>query len=86
MLGDKTSLCVRKREKGDSELETILKVEGMMCHKCEATVKRAVSSLEGVTNVDVKLEEQMVRVTYDESVELDDIKEAIEDQGYDVID
>lgn len=64
----------------------IIKVEGMSCSHCENAVKKAVGSLEGVDKVSVSLEAKSVTVDYDsKAVSLDSIKQAIEDQGYDVV-
>ena len=62
-----------------------LNVKGMSCGHCVKAVEGSVGELEGVNQVNVKLEEAMVDVTYNESqVSLDTIKETIEEQGYDV--
>ena len=63
-----------------------LNVEGMSCSHCENAVKKAVGALDGVSKVDVSLQENTVSVEFDParaSVEL--IKEAIDDQGYEVV-
>ncbi len=63
----------------------VLKVEGMSCMHCENAVKKAVGGLAGVESVAVDLKGKTVTVEYDESkVTLAEIKNAIEDQGYDV--
>jgi copper chaperone len=67
-------------------MEKVIRVDGMSCAHCESAVKNAVSALSGVKSVEVSLEEGTATVSYDDSaVTLDAIKEAIEDQGYDVI-
>ncbi|KRG08385.1 copper chaperone CopZ [Staphylococcus sp. NAM3COL9] len=64
--------------------ETI-KVEGMSCEHCKQAVESALTNLDGVTTADVSLEENNVKVDYDDSkVEMSHMKEAIEDQGYDI--
>jgi copper chaperone len=64
----------------------ILKVEGMSCDHCKMAVTRAVSSLEGVGSVEVSLESNTATVTFEESkLSLDAIKQAIKDQGYEVV-
>ncbi len=64
----------------------ILKVEGMSCSHCENAVKKAVGGLKGVDQVSVSLEGKTVTVDFDASlVSPENIKEAIEDQGYDVV-
>ena len=64
----------------------ILKVEGMSCSHCENAVKKAVGTLSGVDKVTVSLDAKTAVVDYDASkISLNKIKEAIEDQGYDVV-
>lgn len=66
--------------------KTVLKVEGMSCSHCENAVKKSVGALDGVSAVGVNLSEKSVTIEYNEDkVSFDDIKLAIEDQGYDVI-
>ncbi len=63
-----------------------LNVEGMSCSHCENSVKKAVGALNGVSEVTVDLQLKKVSIQFDaEKVSLDIIKEAIEDQGYDVV-
>ncbi|HSH23923.1 MAG TPA: copper chaperone CopZ [Massilibacterium sp.] len=65
--------------------KVILNVEGMTCGHCEAAVKKAVSSLNGVETVTVSLNTGKVSVEYDEkAVAIDEMKTAIEDQGYEI--
>lgn len=63
-----------------------LNVEGMSCQHCVKAVTQAVTALEGVSAVDVNLEGKTVAVDYDaDRVTLESIKEAIEEEGYDVV-
>lgn len=63
----------------------VLNVEGMSCSHCENAVKKAVGALGGVDSVAVDLKGKKVTVEYDPSrVNTGAIKEAIEDQGYEV--
>lgn len=65
---------------------TTLNVEGMSCSHCENAVKKAVGALSGVNSVSVDLKGKKVAVDYDsDKVNIDAIKNAIEDQGYDVV-
>ncbi|GGA08364.1 copper chaperone CopZ [Paenibacillus marchantiophytorum] len=60
-----------------------LKVEGMSCGHCVNSVEGAVKKLGAAGKVD--LSAGSVTVEFDESkVSVDTIKEAIEEQGYDV--
>ncbi|MFN5234910.1 MAG: heavy-metal-associated domain-containing protein [Burkholderiaceae bacterium] len=60
-----------------------LKVDGMTCGGCAASVKRAVQTLDANANVDVDLADKTVKV--ETAVQLDAVKSAIEDAGYDVL-
>jgi copper chaperone len=61
-----------------------LNVQGMSCGHCVNSVEKAVSSIGATAKVD--LAQHSVSVDYDEHiVTLDAIKEAIEDQGYEVV-
>ncbi|TMV52203.1 heavy-metal-associated domain-containing protein [Paenibacillus mesophilus] len=61
-----------------------LKVEGMSCGHCVNSIEGAVKKLGASAKVD--LGSKSVALQFDESkVSLSAIKEAIEDQGYDVV-
>jgi copper chaperone len=61
-----------------------LKVEGMSCGHCVNSVEGAVKNLGASGKVDLKA--HSVTVEFDDAqVSLNAIKEAIEDQGYDVV-
>lgn len=63
----------------------ILNVKGMSCGHCVKAVEGSVGALEGVNEVRVNLEAGQVDVSFNEQqVTVDKIKEAIDDQGYDV--
>ncbi|MFU0833266.1 MAG: Copper chaperone CopZ [Oscillospiraceae bacterium] len=69
-----------------SVTELVLNVEGMSCSHCEHAVKTAVGALDGVESVDVDLKGKKVTTKYDSTkVTPDQIRNAIEDQGYDVV-
>lgn len=60
-----------------------LNVEGMSCNHCVNSIEGALSELGASAKVD--LSAKSVTVSYDESkLSVEAIKEAIEEQGYDV--
>lgn len=62
-----------------------LNVQGMSCGHCVKAVETAVGGLQGIQEVAVSLDEAKVNVAFDEAqVSVEQIKEAIEEQGYDV--
>jgi copper chaperone len=66
-------------------MQTKLNVEGMSCAHCENAVKKAVSAISGVANVEVDLAGKTVTVTHDKNVTADAVKSVIEELGYDVV-
>lgn len=64
--------------------EVILKVEGMMCGGCENRVQNSLKTIEGINEVIASHEEGTVKVTMNENVNLDEVKERIEDLGFNV--
>ncbi|EFU83640.1 putative copper chaperone CopZ [Staphylococcus lugdunensis] len=62
-----------------------LNVEGMSCEHCRNAVESALAKLNGVSSAEVDLDKGQVRVGYSEDkVTIAQMKDAIEDQGYDV--
>jgi copper chaperone len=62
-----------------------LDVQGMSCDHCVQAVTKALNEI-GVRDVKVDLESGKVDVQFDPAkVTVDQMKEAIEDQGYDVL-
>jgi mercuric transport protein len=60
-----------------------LKVEGMSCGSCPATVKSALKRLPGVIGADVSYKEKKATVSYHEDkVTVEQTIKAIEDAGY----
>jgi copper chaperone len=60
-----------------------LQVPEVHCDHCKTSIEGAVSQLSGISNVDVAIAEASVAVEYDEdAIDLSQIKEAIEEQGY----
>jgi copper chaperone len=62
-----------------------LTVKGMSCGHCVKSIEGSVGELNGVQYVEVNLNEAKVTVEFDQNkVSLESIKEAIDDQGYEV--
>lgn len=71
-----------KKEK--KTMTTTLKINGMMCPHCEATVKTALESIDGVTSAEVSHESGTAVVTLSKEVNEDVLKKAVVDKGYTV--
>ena len=60
-----------------------LSVPGMTCAACPITVKKALSKVEGVSQVDVTLEKREAVVTFDDAkADTQKLTKATEDAGY----
>ncbi len=80
---DKKIKTKKKMEK--KKMEKTLKIEGMMCGHCEATVKKVLEGLEGVAEAAVSHENGTAVVTLSSEVADDVLKKAVEDKDYQVI-
>lgn len=61
-------------------------VKGMSCGHCVKAVEGGLDQLEGVEKVTVQLDAGTVEVSYKgDQVTIDQMKAAIDDQGYDVV-
>ena len=61
-----------------------LKIEGMMCQHCVMHVRKALEGVEGVSDVNVSLEENNAKLNADIS-KLAELKAAVEEAGYQVV-
>ena len=77
---------INRRLKEETEMkEKTMKIEGMMCTHCEATVKKALEKLEGVEEAIVSHEAGTAVVKLSADVEDAVLKQAVEDKDYDVL-
>ncbi|MBP1969927.1 copper chaperone [Virgibacillus natechei] len=66
-------------------MQTTIDVQGMTCGHCKSSVEGSLKELNGITAVEVDLSTGKVAVTYEEEkVTVEDMREAIEEQGYDI--
>lgn len=63
-------------------MKKTVKIEGMMCPHCEATVKKALEAVDGVDTATPNHETNSAEITFTTSVDDEKIKKAIEDAGY----
>lgn len=71
--------------KEENKLKTTLKIEGMMCKNCVKHVHNALSKMDGVTDVEVSLENKNAIVTSDKEISTADFSKVIEDAGYELV-
>ena len=63
-------------------MKKTVKIEGMMCPHCEATVKKALEAVDGVETATPNHETDSAEITFTTSVDDEKIKKAVEDAGY----
>ena len=66
-------------------MEKKLIIEGMMCAHCQAHVEKALTALGGVTAAKADLEGKCATVTLAAPVSDEELKEAVEQAGYEVV-
>ena len=76
---------VRKSKKEVNTVTKTLKIEGMMCPHCEATVKGALEALEGVSAAEVSHQAGTAVVTLTKEVSDETLKSAVEAKEYKVL-
>lgn len=65
----------------------VIKITGMTCAACSASIERAVGRIQGVDSVAINLVSEEMKLSYDkEQVKFEDIQKKIEKIGYGVID
>jgi len=66
-------------------MKKTLNIEGMMCTHCEATVRKALEALEGVSGTVVSHEDGTAVVEMSSQVDEETLRKAIEDRDYKVV-
>ncbi len=62
-----------------------IKIDGMMCPHCEATVKKALEAIDGVTSATASHTEKQATVELSEDVDTATLEQAVVDAGYTII-
>ncbi|MDU6629097.1 MAG: heavy metal translocating P-type ATPase, partial [Lachnoanaerobaculum sp.] len=81
---DEIELIENKR-KEDKNMTTVINVNGMMCEHCKATVEKVTRGVEGVSNSMVNLDAKNVTIEHSADTDLEKVKKAITDAGYEVV-
>lgn len=76
--------CDQTVEKGEKSMQKTLNITGMMCNHCVAHVKKALESVDGVSSVNVSLENNNATVTLAHPVDDATLVKAVTDEGYEV--
>jgi len=61
----------------------LIRIEGMHCHKCEQSIRQALSKYDGVHEVEVDFNSGQASVLFDRgAVTIKQLMDAVEDAGY----
>lgn len=67
-------------------MKKIILIEGMSCGHCVQAVTEAIMAVAGVEKVNVNLDEKKAEVDYqEEKVKVEELYQAIEDVGFEVL-
>jgi Cu+-exporting ATPase len=71
---------------GKGKKKTSFGVSGMTCASCVETIQRSLADLQGIDTANVNLATERATVSYDpQKVDIEKIKKAVQDAGYDVV-
>ena len=66
-------------------MKITLNIEGMMCVRCEARVKKALEGIDGVKEAVVSYKDGSAIVEYDAPAAPEAMKAAVEEKGYTLV-
>ena len=85
IFSSKRDRKIKHKHKEDKNMEVTMKIEGMMCGHCEATVKKALETLPTVQSAEVSHESGTAVVKLSQPTDFEVLKKAVEDKDYKVI-
>ena len=81
---EKVEETVIEVKKENEKMKKVLSIEGMMCGHCQAHVEKALKAMDGVTSVEVSLENKNATVELSKDISDAEFKAVIEDAGYEL--
>ena len=80
---DSGCMCAEEVYEEEAIMETVIRVNGMMCPHCKAMVEKVCKAVPGTVDAVVDLQAKNVTVTGDADVA--ELKKVIVDAGYEVV-
>ena len=62
----------------------IIKIEGMQCNHCKMTVEKVLGAIDGITKVEVSLENKTATIQMSKEVDDNIVKNVIKEAGFEV--
>lgn len=81
---EKNNIEINNKEE-NLGMEKLVSIEGMACNHCKMNVEKALKEIDGVEEVNVSLEEKNAIIKLNKEVSDSEIKNAIQEAGYAVI-
>lgn len=81
---EKNNIEINNKEE-NLGMEKIVSIEGMACNHCKMNVEKALKEIDGVEEVNVSLEEKNAIIKLNKEISDSEIKNAIQEAGYEVI-
>lgn len=66
--------------------EKFIRVDGMSCNNCVKHVSEALSEIPGVEHVEVSLEKAGATIQSSQDIDIEVIRTALDEAGYDLVD
>ena len=76
---------IENNKEGEDKMKKVIKIEGMMCAHCEATVKKALEAIDGVSSAVASHEKGIAEVELSSDVADDVLTKAVTDKDYEVL-
>lgn len=80
------SSSIEENGKEKETVEQLMKIQGMTCSHCQARVEKALSSVEGVTKVEVSLDDGRAKIYGKQPVERETLRKVVTEAGYEPVD
>lgn len=80
----KTKIVNNNLKENENKMEKIIDIEGMQCNHCKMSVEKALNNIDGVKVAEVSLENKNAKVVFDNDVEEQKLKDAVEEAGFEV--
>ena len=80
-----SDVIFKNEHKGEAEMTKTIRIEGMMCGHCEATVKKALEAIDGIASAEVSHDAGTAVIALDKDVSDDVLTKAVEDKDFKVI-
>ena len=72
-----------QRKEANNNMKTIF-IDGMHCEHCKMSVEKALKNIDGITDIEVNLEQKKAVIKTNKQVDNEAIKNAIEEEGFTV--